>query len=406
MAKRTPTTKEGLFRYLRTRKDGTVYETPTWYCRARIGGRDVTRSTGETDRRLAAVAARRIRAELETQFAEQRAGGARRTGSHRKLKLADLADWDKAARARKGVSRGQAEGVRYSWDRLLEWMGDIDPKKITYDLVCRYADERLTHVSGQTVRKELQALRRGLGEAADRGHHVVIPRRWPQVPTSPPNERQRGHLHPPEVLARWLEELRSPTGPKARRDPRSYLMATLLLHTGLRVQEARRLEFSWVRPAPEGAPVPAYLHIPAPASKTRRARVVALVPVVLEALLQAHELAGEPGVPLLSGNHRRSWMGASERIGYRTRITPRDLRHCYASYASTSGDLVAVREAMGHTNLATTSRYVHAAIARTTVASTAVADTLRQAVKSGTRGDKGGETGREGPSSSRGDGSQ
>lgn len=360
--------KNGLFRKQKRRADGTFYESPTWWVRFQVAGRDVTRSTRETDRRRALVAARAIRAELE-------AAAPRGSGAGPGLTLDDLARWDQASRARKGVSRGQAEGVRYAWDRLLERLGSIDPRRLDYGQIVAYVDARLAEVRGQTVRKEAQALRRGLDEARRRGHLVPRIESWPEIPSSPPKAEQAGKLHDAVVLRRWLAELEHPTDPAslARHSPHAWLQAALILRTGLRIEEARRLTVDWLE-VEDGQP---YIRIPEPDAKTRRERVIALTPEGARLLLLAADLVDrQPGVPLVPGDYRRAWDSARRRIGYRPRITPRDLRHCYATFASHGGDVVSVQAALGHTDLRTTSRYVHGTDLRTVTASRAVAELL------------------------------
>jgi integrase len=255
---------------------------------------------------------------------------------------------------------------------------------MTSDLDCRsllqvwggrvaYVDARRAVVTGQTVRKELQALKRGLTEARKRGHSVPRFDAWPEVTTSPPKASQAGQLHDAAVLRRWLAELAEPSCRMAarRRNPLAPLQAGFVLRTGLRAEEARRVRMSWVEVAATDSPVPAFLRIPRQASKTKRERVVALTEDAAGLLLQASEHTPQ-GEPLFPGNYRKAFDGAARRIGYAGTVTLRDLRHCYATFGSMGGDLVAVQSALGHTDLRTTSRYVHGTSARTAVASLSV----------------------------------
>jgi integrase len=58
-------------------------------------------------------------------------------------------------------------------------------------------------------------------------------------------------------------------------------------------------------------------------------------------------------------------------------ITLRDLRHCYATYsAQGTGDAAATQAALGHTELATTQRYLTATLSRTAGESVAVANAM------------------------------
>ena len=52
--------------------------------------------------------------------------------------------------------------------------------------------------------------------------------------------------------------------------------------------------------------------------------------------------------------------GAALRAGIETDVTPHTLRHTFATrFLRRGGDLATLRDILGHTNLSTTSRYVH-----------------------------------------------
>lgn len=356
----TKTGKDGLCRRTKKRADGTIATLSKYYVRVSVGGRDIRRSTGESSRSTARIAAAQIRAELLAESPDRERGLT--LGVMRELHMADL---ERAAR-----SSGHIKGVQYLWDQLQKRLHS-DPMRLSYARLVEYVDERVAEVKGQTVRKELQVLKRGLRLAKRHGYAVPRIDDWPEVQSSPKNTAQAGSLHDPEVIQRWLDELHRSSTLSHRSSLGPYLQASIAILTGLRATELRRLSVSWVEMLSEDSAVPALLRIPAEASKTRTERTVALTEAALDIIGQADELA-ELGAPLVPGTHAKAYANAARRIGYSRTITLRDLRHCYATWASETGDLAAVSAALGHTDLRTTSRYVHGGGERTAIASSAV----------------------------------
>ena len=150
----------------------------------------------------------------------------------------------------------------------------------------------------------------------------------------------------------------------------------MVVLTGLRATEARRLTWRWVEAAPPGLGLPAVLRVPAEAAKGRRERVVGLVPAALELLEAARRGRGDEEA-LMPGSHRRAFATAARRVGYSRTITLRDLRHCHATWAARgTGDAAAAQAALGHADLAVTQRYLTASLEGVAGAAVAVADLL------------------------------
>ena len=289
--------------------------------------------------------------------------------------LAALAAADRAEAVARGVGKRQLESIENSWMHLCRLLGaETAPRQITYDTALRYiAARRDEDVRGQSITKEIQALKRGLKIARRRGSIRALPEEWPRVRHDPPRKGQRGALHPQSVIVAWLKHLRA-------HHPRSARQATVAVLTGLRATELRRVCWEWVEPSPPGAGVPALLRIPAEAAKTRRERVVGLVPDALACLDAARIEIGSWSAPLMNGDHKRAFETARIAIGHTQRITLRDLRHCHATWAAQStGDAAAAQAALGHSDLRTTQRYLSATIARTASAAVGVAHTLAEA---------------------------
>ena len=115
--------------------------------------------------------------------------------------------------------------------------------------------------------------------------------------------------------------------------------------------------------------MPAYLRAPSRSTKTGTERVIGLTPRALAIVLELAE-GREPDEALVPSCHRRAFVRASKMVGHDQVITLRDLRHIHASWAGEAGDVRAVQAALGHSDLATTERYLHATAER--AASTAV----------------------------------
>lgn len=285
--------------------------------------------------------------------------------------LSQLRDWHLDDLDRKGRTQKHRKGVEYLWGQLIDRLGELEPSRITYEHVVGYVDARSSEVKGQTIRKELQALKRGLVEAKRRGHRTPDIA-WPTVESSPANEDQAGRLHPIADLRRWLDELRA----SKKAPPHAAIQAEVCLLTGLRHMEVRRLRLDWLEVAPEGSPAPLYLRVPALAAKNRRERIVACTWRVADLLQHAQDLTDE-GERLVPGYHRRAFEAASKRAGIAHVVSLRDLRHCYATYSSEVGDIVATQTALGHADVSTTSRYLHGTGDRTAAASLHVAAMLK-----------------------------
>jgi len=78
------------------------------------------------------------------------------------------------------------------------------------------------------------------------------------------------------------------------------------------------------------------------------------------------EWAGEPlfvsktGGRLSSRAVQQMVKGAAQRAGIEQDVTPHTLRHTFATrFLEKGGDLATLRDILGHTNIATTSRYLH-----------------------------------------------
>lgn len=329
-----------------------------WLIRFKHRGQRVTKSTGETDRRKAEAAGRQARAKYEAEYGQ---GGRRLFVSVSELGGEDV----ERALAAGASPETQIKTLDWIWAALIRHLGDVDVNKVTYDAVLDYVGRRREEgARGQTIRREVQALKRGINIAERRGWVPTTHRQWPKIKSDPPDPKQRGKLVHPDSIRLVLGELDE--------DARDEVMFIAL--TGLRFAETKRVEASWVEPMPEGSAVPAVLRIPAASAKTRRERIVGLSREAVDLL--ARRAAKSDGLLFSQENHKKALRDACKRAGV-PRFHLRDLRHTYATLAlQRTGDAVAVQAALGHTDLRTTQRYLSSTVARTVSAGASVSEAL------------------------------
>ena len=165
----------------------------------------------------------------------------------------------------------QQDALEHYFRNLCQILGaETDPNTLTAQDLYRYAAERRQEtfrgrqITGQTIRKELQALKSGLKIAKRRGWVQGTIEDWPQPKKDPALRSQAGKLHAPEIVDAWLEELgRTPKADGAR--DQAELDALL----GLRAAEIKRLQKTWLRKAPPGFPTPGIVTVPDWAAKNR-----------------------------------------------------------------------------------------------------------------------------------------
>ena len=343
-----------------------VYKRPgtaVYWCRFQINGHEIRRSTRTTDRRAAEIEERRLRSYHEGQAPRRRAS--------RQLSLADIGSKDVARAAAAGSTEEHQAALESQWVKIVQHFGaDSPPTVITHDSVIDYvAARRQAGALGQTISREVSALKRGCAIAHRKGAMPVVPQTWPRIRRDASSKR-KGRLHPPAVLLRWFAEL-----PHDARDE-----AKLAALTGLRAAELKRLTTQWVEPAPPelvALGVPAIARVPAECAKARRERVLPLVPEALEIIRRrAHHAAelGEPPGPLLhQGSHKTAHRLARKRIGYTTPISLRDLRHTFGTLANRLVGIDAARDGLGHASIATTNHYVSGDMGRLASATLAIA---------------------------------
>ena len=311
-----------------------------WWCRFKVRGRTYRLSTEETDRRTAAQKERAIRAEIEA--ASPRASG---LGTLEELRDADM------ERARQvGATAIWVTTVEQRWDQVFGVLGaNTAPADVTKPMLDEYiGTRRKAGIRGQTIRRELQALHRGLAWAKNQGWVITIPD-WPRVKSDPPKASQRGKPHDPKHLRAVIEALPHDAAQACR----------FCLLTGLRFEELKRVRWSWARELKGIKGIPSVLVLPADATKSRRERKVGLSAPALAILKERHKAAGDLVFP--RATYRKALQTAGTQVGYAKRVTMRDLRHMFATTAlKETGNLAALAKVLGHATVEMTSRYMHA----------------------------------------------
>ena len=341
----------------------SLYKRPSsdfWWTKFKHRGKVIRKSTGTRNRREAEKFERHLRVELESAPPP--------TTPTRVVGLAELGGEDVARAMTKGVGQKQQDSIELCWKHLCRILGpDMEPGSVSRPMMDQYVRTRRAEgVRGQTIRKEIQAIKRGMAIAKREGWAQIVLESWPEIKSDPKHKGQRGKLHPPEIINKWLEEIERDARAIGARD-----QAELVLLTGLRADEVRKLASDWVQAAPPGLPVPALLTVPEEAAKTGTERVIGLTPRSVE-IIERLANGKAPDEPLCPENHSSAFRTASKRIGYHQSITLRDLRHCYETWgAYGTGDAVAAMRAAGHSDLRTTELYLHSTLSRTTAMSVA-----------------------------------
>lgn len=147
----------------------------------------------------------------------------------------------------------------------------------------------------------------------------------------------------------------------AFREPKYRVFFTLIYATGLRLWEACRLETRDID-AERGI-----IHVRH--GKGHKERLVTLAPRLLR-ILRGYWKFVRPPSPWLFASARGTHMNpevartalkrAAAEAGFRTCVTPRVLRHCFATHSLESGtDLRVIQVLLGHRSIRTTARYTH-----------------------------------------------
>jgi len=309
-------------------------------------GKQTELGTGAEDAERAAIEAARIYAEAQTGRRVRRRKVSAHSLEGRQLGEAGALWLNEVD----GTMLDEETAKTYGWyfrAHFVPYFGTVEA--ITTERVRSYVAERLRHVKGSTVRKEVSCLRGFLA-------WMLGPERAPLLPSVPKRahgtehvngKRRATELSPAEVRRLLL----------AVKDKKLRAFFTLLYETTLRPATLMLLS------APEhyrkGA---SELVIPAGADKNRLARTV---PLSVQARKSLDSMA-ENGPIFGALSYRHHFARAREKALTGSKAVtahPYDLRRAgITHYLERTGNLPGVQYLAGHKNPATTGRYVQASM--------------------------------------------
>jgi integrase len=341
-----------------------------WWYKFKFRGVTHRATTNERDRQRAAAAAARLRLSIEANQPVATGGGL--------IVLSEL-DIERAIAA--GASKAQQKTLeRDRWAKLLRFFGDLPASQINFDNIQSYiVSRRGDGVRGQTIKREIAALKRGLLIAKRRGWLASVLDEWPTVKNDPPKDSQRGKLHDPDSLRSVVKALPL--------DVQEGVAFAFL--TGLRYAELRRIRMDYVFKAPPGSPTPGLLRLPADKTKNRKERTIGLSVAAMRILAARVERGHskhrgrvaadfDPLLVFPRVNYRNAIVKACTEAKYSGVITMRDLRHTFMTLGLLeTGDIRATMAAGGHTKEATAFMYQHATMDRTASVSLGAEKLLR-----------------------------
>ncbi|SUD91677.1 tyrosine recombinase XerC [Psychrobacter phenylpyruvicus] len=255
------------------------------------------------------------------------------------------------------------EGSKLTWTRC-------DKRQLA-----RYIGQRLDvdALAISSVQQELSAIRHFYSWLIDQGEARINPTTGYQLKRAP---RPLPSIADGDLLTQLLEQPMPDTPEQARLWVRDKAMFELLYSSGLRVGELVGLNVSDLRIHESGER--GEVRVTGKGNKTR------LVPVGKQALKAittylphrylweeqgdtALFISEKLGTRLTTRAVQQRLKIAANRAGIAQNMYPHLLRHCFASHMlSGSGDLRAVQEMLGHSDISTTQIYTHVDFAKLT----------------------------------------
>lgn len=316
-----------------------------WWTKFKHNGATVRLSTGCSDPKAAAVEARRLRVQHE------------QTNPHRGpgVTLDVLEQLHIDALKDKGRNKLRVDTVENLWRNLYRHLGGEAREATTLtaaDMQSYEGARRRDGARGQTIRREVQALRKALRLAKRDELISRLPFEFDEleaIESDAPLSRQESKPRSDKEIKAVLLALSA----KAKRAGHHKMLRFIEL-TGLRLEELRRYDASWLRPATRGSKAAALLCVPTLATKTGRVTQIGrTLPLTKEAL----EIATAWGAQFAGKKFNHALWIASARVGVSPPLTPRDLRATYITKLARI-DPAAAQRLAGHKSLATTSKYV------------------------------------------------
>ncbi len=312
-----------------------------WWLKFSHNGQQTYFSTGLRDHAAASAKARDLRHEYEKKHGQ----GGRAAG----VPLMYLEALDKDRAEAEGLGDRREGTLENIWWHLANHLGGKkrDASTLTLAELDAYAGSRRRDgAKGQTIRREVQTLVRGL-RLAKRATALPSmpfdPEDLKTIRSDPKHEKYTGKAWSLVEINAVLAAL-NPKAKKARYEE----MLRLILGTGLRIEEFRRVDPSWLRPGIGKAH--AVLALPATATKGKKPREVPLTKVMAATVRELFPLS-------YAWKPNKSLKLACVSLGLGRVLTPRDLRKWFLTQVAT-GDVLAAQKLAGHENVKTTGIYV------------------------------------------------
>lgn len=252
--------------------------------------------------------------------------------------------WIQSKRS-EGTRRKYAEAVR----RFLDAVGKPLAEVTLSDLLTYGESLRQAGLKPATIAMHQMAIKSLLGFAARTGYlRWDVGRAWQAE--KPQNTLSQRILPESEVL----------TLIAAAKRPRDRVLLRLLYSTGMRVSEAAALRWEHIRPTEDGGAV---ISVHGKGGKTRHVSIDAELLAELVSISPTRRggvFVSQKRNPL-SARRMESLIAALGRKVLGKAVSPHWLRHCAATHALRRGmPVIDVAANLGHSNIAVTSRYLHA----------------------------------------------
>lgn len=250
-------------------------------------------------------------------------------------------------------------GKRLTWTRC-------DKRQLAQHISQRLDEDKLALSS---VQQELSAIRHFYGWLIEEGLARINPSTGYQLKRSP---RPLPSIADIDLLTQLLDQASPDTPEQARLWLRDKAMFELLYSSGLRVGELVALDSSDIDLAD------LRVRVTGKGNKTRLVPIGAKAAAAIKRYLPHRNLWVEQqdsalfiseklGTRLSSRAVQQRLKVAATRAGIAQNMYPHLLRHCFASHLlSGSGDLRAVQEMLGHSDISTTQIYTHVDFAKLT----------------------------------------
>ncbi len=306
-----------------------------WWCEASVHGKPIYFSTRTSDH---GTAQQHATIEVAKRLKQQPA-------RHVPDGLLALAAADISRSAAEGSSTKHVLVLEKQWQDIIKYFGrDADLNAINEEEINAFIVHMKTGLKGQTVRRHVASLFRGLETAYRRGWRTSLVPKKPKIRSDAPNEARAAKAHPQELIVALFKRL-----------PVEMADASLVcMFTGLRYAELRRLEATMVKFRDDGICV---IEMPHRATKTISGIRSIDVPPLATEILRRYVNQGRT-ILFPRVNYAKAFGQHCADLGFEQTVTLRDLRALNASVViELSQNLMVAQQRLGHASVKTTAKY-------------------------------------------------